>query len=183
MSHTGPYRIFSFSVTYAILVYADIKKKILRAEDETLTDNLTIIRCRACRTLNRVSNDKLSSHPVCGSCRTPLEFPHAPVNVTTTNYDSQVNDWPEIVLAEFWAKWCGYCRTIEPFINELATRRAGQMKIIRVDVDAEPALARRFTIKATPTFILYRNGHQLTRFDGAPVLNKDLENWINQAML
>lgn len=87
------------------------------------------------------------------------------------------------MLAEFWAKWCGYCRAIEPFISELAIKRAGRLKIIKVDVDSEPVLARRFTIKATPTFILYRNGRQMARFDGAPSRNSDLENWIDQTML
>jgi thioredoxin 2 len=148
-----------------------------------LSSNSMLIRCRACRTLNRVPVEKLSSHPACGICKTPLEYPHAPINVTISSYDAQINEWPEIILAEFWAKWCGYCRAIEPFINELAAKRAGRLKIVKVDVDSEPILARRFTIKATPTFVLYRNGRQLGRFDGAPVRNSELEYWIDQTML
>ncbi|HUI46240.1 MAG TPA: thioredoxin domain-containing protein [Nitrospirota bacterium] len=148
-----------------------------------MSNNSIIIRCRVCRTLNRTPEEKLASHPVCGHCRTPLEVPRAPINVTTSGYDPQINDWPEIVLAEFWAKWCGYCRAIEPFINELAARRAGRLKIVRVDVDSEPVLARRFTIKATPTFILYRNGRQLARFDGAPARTSELDSWIDRTML
>jgi thioredoxin len=103
--------------------------------------------------------------------------------VTAASYDQQVNDWPEILVAEFWAKWCGYCRQVEPYINDLAARRAGSLKIIRVDVDAEQPLARRFTIKATPTFILYRNGRQLARMDGAPQQQSELENWIDRTVL
>jgi thioredoxin 2 len=125
--------------------------------------------------------ERRSAHPVCGQCRNPLEFPSAPINVTTSSYDQQVRDWPEFLLAEFWAKWCGYCRKIEPVVNELAGNRAGRLKIIRVDVDAEPALASRFTIKATPTFILYRNGLQLARLDGAPAENSDLEHWLDRS--
>jgi len=102
--------------------------------------------------------------------------------VTTASYDQQVNDWPEVLLAEFWARWCGYCRAVEPYVNDLARRRAGRLKIIRVDVDGEPALARRFTVKATPTFILYRNGRQLARYDGAPVQSSQLEHWIDRTL-
>jgi thioredoxin 2 len=147
-----------------------------------MTTDSILIRCRSCRTLNRVPGDKLESHPVCGQCKAGLDVPHAPLNVTTASFDQQVQDWPEIVLAEFWAKWCGHCRTIEPFINDLARRRVGRLKIIRIDVDAEQALAQRFTIKATPTFILYRNGRQLARFDGAPVQNNELEYWIDRTI-
>jgi thioredoxin 2 len=137
-----------------------------------------LVRCKSCGTLNRVPYDKLFAHPVCGQCKTLLEVPRSPYNVTTASYDQQVRDWPELLLAEFWAKWCGYCRKIEPFMNELASKRAGILKIIRVDVDAEPVLASRFIIKATPTFILYRNGRQIGRLDGAPAHDAELIQWI-----
>jgi thioredoxin 2 len=139
-----------------------------------------LLRCRSCRTINRVPAVKLSMHPICGQCKSLIQFPDAPLNVTASSYDQQVQDWPEILLAEFWAKWCGYCRTIEPFVNELAARRKGGLKIIKIDVDAEPSLGKRFMIKATPTFILYRNGQQVGRFDGAPTQSRDLEYWIDK---
>ncbi len=147
-----------------------------------MLNNTVIVRCKACRTLNRLPLDKLSSHPVCGQCSAALEVPREPINVTAASYDQQIRDWPEVVLAEFWAKWCGYCRAIEPFVNMLAMKRAGRLKIIRVDVDAERVLAGRFTIKATPTFILYRNGKQLARFDGAPAQHSELEHWIDRTL-
>jgi thioredoxin 2 len=142
-----------------------------------------LVRCRSCRTLNRVPYDKLVAHPVCGQCKTLLEVPRYPLNVTTASYEQQVQDWPELLLAEFWAKWCGYCRKIEPFMNDLASKRAGGLKIIRVDVDAEPILASRFIVKATPTFILYRNGRQLGRLDGAPAHDYELIQWIDQTAI
>jgi len=147
-----------------------------------MTNNPIMVRCRSCRALNRVPPDKLTSSPKCGQCKSPLAVPDAPLNVTAASYDQQVQDWPETLLAEFWAKWCGYCRTIEPFINDLARRRAGALKVVRVDVDAEPSLSRRFTVKATPTFILYRNGRQLARFDGAPAQSSELEYWIDRTV-
>lgn len=141
-----------------------------------------LIRCGSCRTLNRVAYDRLSSHPICGHCKARLEAPRAPINVTTAHFDQQVRDWPEFLLVVFWASWCGYCRMLEPFINELAAKRAGRLKIIRVDVEAEPALHNRFLLRATPTFLLYRNGIQLERLDGAPQQSSDLALWIDQVM-
>jgi thioredoxin 2 len=70
---------------------------------------------------------------------------------------------------------------IEPVVNDLAKWRAGQMKVLKVDVDAEPALASRFTVKATPTFILYRSGRQLARMDGAPKEKLELVQWIDRS--
>jgi len=72
---------------------------------------------------------------------------------------------------------------MEPFLNGLADKRAGRLKVVRIDVDAEPALASRFLIKATPTFILYRNGNQIGRLDGAPENYTDLELWIDRAII
>jgi thioredoxin 2 len=147
-----------------------------------MLNNAVIVRCKACRTLNRIPSDKLENHPVCGQCKVPLVFPNEPINVTAASYDQQVQDWPETVLAEFWARWCGHCRSIEPFVNSLAARKRGRLKVIRIDIDSEPALSARFTIRATPTFILYRNGRQIGRLDGAPAQSTELEYWIDKTV-
>ena len=147
-----------------------------------MTRHSLLIRCRSCRTINRVPDDKLGSHPVCGQCKTALDVPRAPINATTSVFDREVNDWPEFVLVEFWAKWCGYCRMVEPVVNDIAAWRAGRLKVLKVDVDAEPDLARRFATRATPTFILYRNGQQLARMDGAPKEKLELVQWLDRYM-
>ncbi len=139
-----------------------------------------IIRCKACRTLNRVPAEKLAAQPACGQCRAALDFPRAPVTATAATLDRELSDWPEYALLEFWAKWCGFCRMVEPVVNDIASWRAGRLKVIRVDVDAEPDLARRFAVKATPTFVLYRNGTQIARLDGAPKEKLDLVQWIDR---
>lgn len=141
-----------------------------------------IIRCAQCRTLNKVPAEKLGNHPLCGQCKNTLVVPTHPVDATAANFDGELNDWPEFVLLELWAKWCGYCRTVEPIINDMAAWRAGRLKILKIDVDAESELARRFGVKATPTFILYHNGKQLARMDGAPKEKLDLVQWIDHGM-
>lgn len=139
-----------------------------------------IVRCGACRTLNRVPADKLSAHPVCGSCKTHLEVPRFPVNATTGSFEHEVFDWPEYALVEFWAKWCGYCRVIEPVVNDLAAWRAGRLKVVRIDIDAEPELGKRYSVKATPTFLIFKNGRQIGRLDGSPKEKIHLVQWVDQ---
>jgi thioredoxin 2 len=146
----------------------------------TMTGRSILVRCSTCRTLNRVPPDKLSANPVCGQCKTPLEVPRFPVIATAGTFDREVFDWPEYVLVEFWAKWCGYCRMVEPVINDLASWRAGSLKVVRIDIDVEPGLARRFVVKATPTFILFKNGVQAGRLDGAPKEKLHLVQWVDQ---
>ncbi len=139
-----------------------------------------LLRCAECKALNRVPAEKLSAHPVCGQCRKSLDFPRTALTATEATLDHEIFDWPEYALLEFWAKWCGYCRMVEPVVNDIASWRAGRLKVVRVDVDAEPTLARRFTVKATPTFILFRNGTQVARMDGAPKEKLDLVQWIDR---
>jgi thioredoxin 2 len=147
-----------------------------------MPNGTVILRCKTCRTLNRVPSDKLSAHPTCGQCKAPLDFPRAPITATAATFEHELFDWPEYALLEFWAKWCGYCRMAEPVVNDLAAWRAGRLKVVKVDIDAEPDLARRFTVKATPTFIMFRNGTRIARLDGAPKEKLDLVQWIDQFM-
>ena len=147
-----------------------------------MPDRSILIRCSSCKTLNRVPPEKLESHPVCGQCKKVLEFPRAPINATAATFEREIFEWPEFVLLEFWAKWCGYCRMVEPVVNDLATWKAGRLKVVRVDVDAEPGLSQRFMVKATPTFVVFKNGTQIARMDGAPKDKIDLVQWIDQIM-
>jgi thioredoxin 2 len=139
-----------------------------------------LLRCPSCNALNRVPPDKLSSHPICGKCKTLLKIPKIPVDATTATFEHEVFDWPEYALLEFWAKWCGYCRMVEPIVNDLASWRAGRLKIVRVDIDAEPALAKQYMVKGTPIFILFKNGTQIARREGAPKEKIELVQWVDQ---
>lgn len=145
-----------------------------------MSNDSVMLRCPSCRTLNRVQAEKLKERPLCGQCKTPLTFPAKPVTATAATFEREVFDWPEAVLVEFWAKWCGYCRMVEPVVNDLAAWRAGTLKVVRVDVDEEQALAKQFNVRATPTFVLYRGGRQLARMDGAPKEKLELVQWVDR---
>ena len=145
-----------------------------------MSSGSVILRCPSCRTLNRVPVDRLSGHPVCGSCKAALRFPSAPINAAAATFDREVNDWPGPLLVEFWGRNCGYCRMVEPVVNDIASWRAGMLKVLKVDVETETALSRRFDVMATPTFILLHNGRQVARIDGAPQEKLDLVRWVDQ---
>lgn len=139
-----------------------------------------VVRCHSCSALNRVPPDKLSRHPQCGKCKTPLDIPKVPVNATRATFEHEFLAWPEYIMLEFWAAWCGYCHIVEPVVNDLAAWRAGRLKVLKIDIDAEPALAKQYLVKATPTFILFKNGAQIARMEGAPKEKMQLMQWVDQ---
>ncbi len=124
---------------------------------------------------------KLRSNPICGKCKKHLQFAKAPVNTSFSSFKDDILSWPGTALVDFWAQWCGACRMIEPVIKELAERKAGILKINKVDVDAEPQLARQFGIRATPTLVLFRNGKKINEISGA-LLIEQLNSWIDKSL-
>ncbi|MEW6418409.1 MAG: thioredoxin TrxC [Nitrospirota bacterium] len=143
--------------------------------------NVVFLRCKNCRAINRVPTDKLMSNPRCGKCKTFLEIPRTPIDVTVSNFDDEVLMWPGVVLVEFWSPHCGHCLKIAPVLDELAHQRAGLLKVVKVNVENEPSLAMRFNIRATPTMILYRNGYKLGEVAGA-LPKTQLETWIDSLL-
>ena len=86
------------------------------------------------------------------------------VHATAATFEQEVMQADKPVLADFWAAWCGPCRMLAPVLEELDGRE--DFKIVKVDVDAEPALATRFGIESIPTLLLFRNGQLVNRSVG-----------------
>jgi len=81
------------------------------------------------------------------------------------------------VVVDFWAEWCGPCRMIAPALEEISGTLAGKVKIVKLNVDENPATAAKYGVMSIPTLMLFKNGELASRQVGAAPKQK-LEQWI-----
>jgi thioredoxin 2 len=124
------------------------------------------VRCRSCGQRNRVPRARLRDQPICGRCKRRL-VAHEPIDATDVTFHEEVEASPLPVLVDFWAPWCGPCRAMGPVLRQIAHERAGQLQVVKLDVDQNPATAQRYGIRAVPALKLFRGGAVVDAIDGA----------------
>ena len=101
--------------------------------------------------------------------------------VSDATFDSEVLKAQEPVVVDFWAEWCGPCRMIAPALEEIAGTMAGKVKVVKLNVDENPATATKYGIMSIPTLMIFKNGQLASRQTGAAPKQK-LEHWITTAV-
>ena len=92
--------------------------------------------------------------------------------LTDDTFDEEIAGATEPLLVDFWAEWCGPCKMISPILEEIANEHAGKIRICKVNVDDNLAIARRFEVLSIPTLILFKDGQMQLRLVGAKGKNQ-----------
>jgi len=102
------------------------------------------------------------------------------VELTETNFETEVLQADALVVVDFFAPWCGPCKMIAPLIEQLAAEYAGRLKFAKANVDETPELATQFQIEGVPTLMLFRNGKAVDQIVGFPG-PRALKLWLERA--
>jgi thioredoxin 1 len=105
----------------------------------------------------------------------------AAAQVTDSTFDQEVLESDLPVLVDFWAPWCGPCRMVAPVVDEIAEQYVGQIKVVKVNTDDNPAVASRYGIRSIPTLMIFKGGQRVDMVVGAvpkTTLSSTLEKYI-----
>jgi thioredoxin len=139
---------------------------------ESPTAARTVVECPRCNTKNRVPSVAAGT-PRCAACHEALPWI---VDARDSDFAALVAGRTPILI-DLWAPWCGPCRVVTPAVERAARVLAGQLKVVKVNVDEAPTVARHFAVQSIPTLVLMHDGRVIGRHVGA-LADDRLVAWV-----
>jgi thioredoxin 1 len=101
------------------------------------------------------------------SIATPSTVTSSTVTVTDDTFADEVEAAPGLTIVDFWATWCGPCRVIAPFLEQIAAERAGSVKVAKLDIDDNQRTPARFNVRSAPTLLIFKGGRVVDQIVGS----------------
>jgi thioredoxin 2 len=124
-----------------------------------------VIVCLKCGTKNRVQESRFNDRPICGKCKSPL-YSGRIAEVSDDTFESEVIMFPAPVLVCFWSPDCASCKVVIAYLEKIASRYAGGIKIAKLNTKKNGVTTEKYAIGGIPAFLFFKNGTVADKITG-----------------
>lgn len=146
-----------------------------------MNNSITYSVCEKCNGLNRVAfSFPIGKSPICGKCKVSLPLHNGVNDLNIISLETLSKKSPLPVVVDFWAPWCGPCRSFAPTFIEAANRLKNRIVFGKINTEANPSAGQKFAIKGIPTLVIFYCGEEVSRMSGALPVDEFL-GWVSQS--